>query len=98
MGKWRKIQIEPQKEERMKKYRKTIRVYEITVFLKRPNTCDWIYRNRNRTGVISEELMTDNFQNLMKHNNPHSRSSETPKKIKYKKEKTHPRHNTVKLL
>ena len=46
-----------------------------------------------RTGAIFEGIMTENFQNLIKHINPHSRSSKNPKKIKFKE--NHHRHNVV---
>lgn len=72
---------------------------------KRPNICDWIYRNReegNRTGTILAEIMTDHFQNLMEHTNPYSRSSKNPKRLNTtattKTPKPNPSHNVVKLL
>ena len=39
----------------------------------------------NSTGAIFEEIMTENFQNLMKHINPCSKTSKNPKIIKHKK-------------
>lgn len=50
----------------------------------------------NRTRTIFEEIMIENFQNLMKHINLHSKSSKNPKIIKQRK--NHQRYNGVKLL